>query len=258
MTSRSDARRATAIAEHDRDDVPLSVRLRTETSEAHARAEQSTFLADLMHGRLGLVAWQLLLEQLGAVYGALETTAGRIRENDPSNALLSVELNRAEAIRDDLAALRGRTGFAGVGLLPSARDYAERILSHERRIPRYLAHHYTRYLGDLSGGQAIRVHLDRQYGLPREQAAFFRFEGIRRAPVFKDAYRSALDALPLSPADADAAVEEAGIAFDCNLELFDECGQVFASLAPRIRASGAADAGGGPLSSAVARVRAAA
>lgn len=204
----------------------FSARLREATALEHRQAEDSALLGELTRGELGLGAWLVLLEQYRAVYGALEEGAGRMPENRPVQALLSVELNRVPSIDADLAALRERTGRAPIGMLPSAREYAERILAASNSVPRYIAHHYTRYLGDLSGGQAIRVWLDRAYGLPEQQAAFFRFDGIPRPPAFKAAYRAALDALELDERQERDAFEEARTAFLCNRQLFDEVHEV--------------------------------
>ena len=83
-----------------------------------------------------------------------------------------------------------------------------------------MAHHYTRYLGDLSGGQAIGKILDRTFSLGGAGLAMYRFP--MRAKPFKDRYRARLDALHL---DADAvrrAVNEVKVAFGLNQAVFDE------------------------------------
>jgi heme oxygenase (biliverdin-producing, ferredoxin) len=62
----------------------------------------------------------------------------------------------------------------------------------------YVAHHYTRYLGDLSGGQVIGAMIERHYGATPEQLTFFSFEGIEKPVPYKREYRTALDALELT------------------------------------------------------------
>ncbi|NLT25848.1 MAG: biliverdin-producing heme oxygenase, partial [Microbacteriaceae bacterium] len=136
----------------------------------------------------------------------------------------------------DLRALDARLGDERIGLLPSTRDYAERILSCRNDPFRLLAHHYTRYLGDLSGGQAMRVMLDRAYGLPDEQAAFFRFEEIGPIPPFKRRYRAALDRLELRRDDADRLVDEAIASFDCNARIFTDLEEIVATPRPALTA----------------------
>ena len=50
----------------------LSERLRAETRQAHERAEHSTFMEDLLGGKLDAAAFIALQEQALLFYGALE------------------------------------------------------------------------------------------------------------------------------------------------------------------------------------------
>ena len=86
-----------------------------------------------------------------------------------------------------------------------------------------MAHHYTRYLGDLSGGQAIGRVLARAYELEQpEGVRFYDFEDIPKPKPYKDAYRARLDALPLGEDDKAAVLAEVKVAFDLNGALFAE------------------------------------
>lgn len=198
----------------------LSARFRDETREAHERAEHSPFMSELLDGRRDVGAWLLLLEQLAFVYAAIERTADRFRGERDEPALLDPALDRGPAIAADVAALRARTGTGPAAELPETAEYVRRIEEAGDEFGRFIAHHYTRYLGDLSGGQSMRVWLDRHYGLPDDEAAFFRFDGIEKAPVFKKDYRAALDALDLDEDAAARAVAETSVAFESNERLF--------------------------------------
>lgn len=83
-----------------------------------------------------------------------------------------------------------------------------------------MAHHYTRYLGDLSGGQAIGRVLDRAFDLQGDGLSFYQFP--MRAKPYKDAYRARLDGLGLDLDDIDRVVDEVKVAFALNQALFDE------------------------------------
>ena len=200
-------------------------RLRHGTAAAHRAAEQSPLFTGFVDGSAGTAGWMLLLEQYRAIYGALEEVVGRMPENVPAQALFSVELNRVAAIDADLTALRVRTGIAPVGLLASTRDYAEHILACSSSVPRFVAHHYTRYLGDLSGGQVMHAWLRRSGALLEGETAFFAFDGIA-GPPFKRRYREALNALDLDELQEQALLDEARLAFDANRAVFDEVHEV--------------------------------
>ncbi|MBF4459571.1 MULTISPECIES: biliverdin-producing heme oxygenase [unclassified Pseudoclavibacter] len=199
----------------------ISARLRERTSQAHESAERSRFLERLLGGELGIDAWAALLQQYGFMYEALESAAVPVRESGTLGAIPAVELNRAASIAADLEALAPRLTQPLPGELPATRDYAERITASAADPARYLAHHYTRYLGDLSGGQAMRVMLDRTYGLPAHEATFFDFTEIPAIVPFKRAYRTQLDDLAFDEAAIVRLLDEANASFTCNERIFE-------------------------------------
>jgi heme oxygenase len=178
---------------------PFSQRLREATRAEHSGAESTGFITALMGGELEEIDYWRLLGQYLPLYEALEEATARAAADSPLVASFHDErLARAGAIRNDL-----RTRFAtespevsGVVLtepLEITRDYAERI----RRAPEaaLLAHHYLRYLGDLSGGQAIGALVARHYGIPREQLTMWDFSEIDAPKRVKDAYRARIDTI---------------------------------------------------------------
>ncbi|MCB0889873.1 MAG: biliverdin-producing heme oxygenase, partial [Nocardioidaceae bacterium] len=93
----------------------------------------------------------------------------------------------------------------------------------------FVAHHYTRYLGDLSGGQAIGAILSREYGLSGSGVEFYAFPEIAKPKLYKDAYRERLDALALTSEEKHAVVEEVKVAFSLNQALFAELSRSLAA-----------------------------
>lgn len=75
-----------------------------------------------------------------------------------------------------------------------------------------------RYLGDLSGGQVIKTMVRRHYGV-EDGLSFYEFD-IPKPKVYKDDYRAALDALPLTESERGTALEAATRAFELNHQLF--------------------------------------
>lgn len=202
----------------------LSQRLREETADLHRQAERSGIMFDLLRGRLERSTYATLLRDLLEVYTSLE---GRLDERAGAEALRGIhdrDLYRTAALRRDLAALHGEGWEAALAPGDAARAYAERL---REAPPLQLAvHAWVRYLGDLSGGQALGGVVARLLALPGGAAgdgvAFYRFPAIDDIASYKQRFRAALDAIPLAAAEADAAVEEAREAFRLNVRVFED------------------------------------
>lgn len=203
----------------------LSVQMREGSQAEHTAAETSSFMAALLAGEINEAGYLAYLVRLRPVYAALESAdwAG----HPVAGALLDPALERLAALDADLA------HWAPGGLpevsSPAATAYAARIAAADAA--GFVAHHYTRYLGDLSGGQAIGRILGRSYGLDRDGLAFYRFDAIAKPKPYKDAYRARLDALPLTPQEQVAVVDEVRVAFRLNQALFEELSRDLASYA---------------------------
>ncbi|UZN04440.1 heme oxygenase (biliverdin-producing) [Cellulomonas sp. S1-8] len=201
-------------------DVPLSVALRTGTRDDHAAAERSAFVEHLVGGTLPLAGYVDLAAQQHAVYTALEAAGDRLVAAGTDGGLVFSELVRVPAIEADLAHLLGDDWRAQVRELPATTAYVARLAEVGDDLPRYAAHAYTRYLGDLSGGQVLKRMIERHHGLSGAGVSFYDFPQIHRLKPFKDVYRERLDALALTPAQRDEVVEEARVAFRLNRALF--------------------------------------
>lgn len=199
---------------------PLSVLLREGTRAEHDHAEHSPFVTALVAGELPVLAYADLAAQHHAIYSALEAAGESLRLAGQDGALVRPELLRGAALERDLAHLVGPAWRETVRLHPATLRYATRLAQSSTDIARYAAHAYTRYLGDLSGGQIIKRMLERHHGLGPEGVEFYTFTAIAKIKPFKDAYRATLDALPLDEASRARAVAEAGAAFRLNSELF--------------------------------------
>ena len=206
--------------------APLSLALREGTREQHARAEGMEFIDALVGGRLGRDAYTALAVQQLAIYTALEGAGEQLRAAGDDHGLVFDELTRVPAIEQDLAFLLGTGWRDDVAFVPATRAYAERLAGCGADVATYAAHAYTRYLGDLSGGQVVKRMVQRHYGLPDEAVSFYDFPEIHKLKPFKDVYRERLDALPLDEAQRAAVVAEAQVAFSLNQAMFAELGEV--------------------------------
>ncbi len=207
--------------------LPLSALLRSATRRAHETAESTGFVTRLMAGELSVAAYADLAAQHRVVYAALESADDALRRDPVGSRLVVDGLARSAAIERDLEALVGPGWRDEVRVLPAAERYAERLREVVGTwVGGYAAHAYTRYLGDLSGGLAIKAILQRSYGVPDEAVQFYTFPAIPRPKLFKDEYRARLDALPFDADERERVADEACVAFELNTALFTELAAV--------------------------------
>lgn len=205
--------------------TPFSTLIRTASHAQHEEVNHSSFMSDLLDGRLGIEAFTRLTGQLWFVYQALEESADALRPDPVAGPFIRPELMRTPELERDLTRLAGDGWRAGLEPLPSTAAYCARIREVARLWPAgYVAHHYTRYLGDLSGGQVIRSLAERRWGIDRrgDGVRFYVFAGIGNPAAFKRAYRGWLDALPVEDAEKERVIEECRRAFGHNGEMLAE------------------------------------
>lgn len=210
--------------------TPFSTLIRTASHEQHTEAESSTFMSDMLGGRLGVDAYTRYTEQLWFVYRALEDGADALRADLVAGPFIRPELMRSAELERDLAHLRGEGWREGLEPLPATAAYAERVAECARDWPAgYVAHHYTRYLGDLSGGQIIRGTAEKTWGFERkgDGVRFYVFEGISNPAAFKREYRELLDAVNADDLEKQRVIDECKRAFALNTAVFRELGEVF-------------------------------
>ncbi|MGC5626959.1 heme oxygenase (biliverdin-producing) [Georgenia sp. Z1344] len=203
--------------------VALSELLRSATAEEHTHAETRTFVTDLMGGALGRDAYIDLARQHHAIYTALEAAGRRLADHPVAGEFVRDELLRVPSIAADLHLLAG-PDWADLDVLPVTHEYVARLEAIDDA-PTYLAHAYTRYLGDLSGGQVIARMLQRHYGMTPDELTFYTFTDIPKPKPYKDAWRAAMDAADLTEAERERCAAEAKYAFDLNAAVFVALGE---------------------------------
>ncbi|MFC8044806.1 heme oxygenase (biliverdin-producing) [Nocardia sp. NPDC057353] len=217
------------------DTVPFSVQIRTATERQHTEAENSRFMTDMLGGMLGLDSYQRYTGQLWFVYRALEGRWDELAADPVAGPFIKPELARTAELERDLTHLVGPDWRDGLTPLPATAAYAARIEECAREWPAgYIAHHYTRYLGDLSGGQVIRGFAEKQWDLPHrgDGVRFYVFEGVRNPAAFKREYRVLLDDLRLDDLERRRVLDEGQRAFALNTAVFAELDAEFAERRP--------------------------
>ena len=208
----------------------LSEALKTGTEEAHKEAESVHFVKNFIRGKIDRDLYALFVAQMFHVYRRLEKELDKHAPRNFPDCHFPKELNRFESLQDDIDFWQCSSDEPPIS--PATRDYLDRITTVAKERPLLLlAHAYTRYLGDLSGGKILARVAKRALLLSSdgdgvtEGLAFYDFPLLRGSvKAFKDRYRQALNDLKFEDTDeaVQAIVEEANIAFLLNMRLFEE------------------------------------
>ncbi len=203
-------------------ETPLSARLRHGTQESHRLAENTPFIRDFFKGNLSLASYREFLVQLYSIYSALEKSQELHRSHRIYSLLYFPALYRTAALERDLDFFYGDAAWRDVQPLAATEEYVQRILMLSQTwVEGLVAHHYTRYLGDLSGGQVLKRVVAKTFDLPSGQGqAFYEFPHIADHKAFKEEYRARLDGLALDDNTAQEVVNEAIFAFELNRRVF--------------------------------------
>ena len=201
--------------------IPFSQVLSERTGASASDSDGCRFMTDLMTGKGTRADYIELVAQNFFVYQALERAA-EARAADPVAAgFITPALTRLPAIREDLRFLIGDDWESRIVPLPTTAAYVERIDTIAATwTGGFIAHHYTRYLGDLSGCQIIRTLMQRQFGFETNGVGFYLFADIARPKEFKGVYRAQLDQVDWSDAERARVVAEVGIAYRFTEDLF--------------------------------------
>jgi heme oxygenase len=205
------------------DPIPFSAALRERSSSAHSSSERSGFMADLLEGAGTREDYIALVAQHWFIYDALESAAEQMRRDPVASVFISDKLTRLPALEADLAFLLGDDWRDRISPLPTTRAYVERIRQVGATWPGgFVAHHYTRYLGDLSGGLFIGRLMARRFGFETNGIGFYLFDEIADPRAFKEVYREQLDAAPWDADEQERVIGEVLRAYRYNTELFED------------------------------------
>ncbi|XP_041941784.1 heme oxygenase 2 [Alosa pseudoharengus] len=234
-----------AYDKKEEDDVrpdDLSELLAAGTKDIHEKAENNQFVKDFLRGRIRKELFKLGAVALYFTYTALEEEIEKNKDHPQFAPLyFPTELHRHEALARDLEYFYGPDWQNVVSCSPAAQHYVDRIHEVGQSDPVLLvAHSYTRYMGDLSGGQVLKKVAQRALKLPAtgEGLEFYHFEGIHSAKAFKQLYRSRMNELDLDAATKEKIVQEAVHAFHFNIEVFEEMEEIGKTLKDEVMDAG--------------------
>ncbi|NEO83583.1 MAG: heme oxygenase (biliverdin-producing) [Spirulina sp. SIO3F2] len=204
--------------------VNLATMLREGTKKAHTMAENMGFIKCFLRGVVEKNSYRKLTANFYYVYSAMEEEMERLKDHPVISKVYFPELNRKATLEQDLQFYYGSQWRSEIQLSPVGQEYVDQIHNISKDRPELLlAHLYTRYMGDLSGGQILKKIAQTAMKLEEgEGTAFYEFPEIPDEKAFKDNYRQAMDSLPIDQATAEAIVEEANDSFKLNMRMFDE------------------------------------
>ncbi|KAB0400332.1 hypothetical protein E2I00_010428 [Balaenoptera physalus] len=181
----------------------LSEALKEATKEVHTLAENAEFMKNFQKGEVTREGFKLIMASLYHIYVALEEEIEHNKENAVYAPLyFPEELHRRGALEQDMAFWYGSRWQEAIPYTQATRRYVQRLQEVGRAEPELLvAHTYTRYLGDLSGGQVLKKIAQKALDLPSsgEGLAFFTFPNVVSATKFKQLYRSRMNTLEMNP-----------------------------------------------------------
>lgn len=220
----------------------LSELLAAGTKEVHQKAENTQFVKDFLRGHIRKELFKLGAVALYYTYTAMEEEIERNKEHPYFAPLyFPQELHRHEALGRDLEYFYGPGWQSEISCSPATQLYVDRIHQIGQEDPVLLvAHAYTRYMGDLSGGQVLKKVAQRALKLPPtgEGLEFYQFDAVHSAKGFKQLYRSRMNELELDLDTKQKIVGEAVKAFQFNMEVFDELDEMGKSIQEEVLDAG--------------------
>merc|ERR1712137_598393 len=233
----------------------LALMLKEGTQKSHSLAESVQFVKRFRKKEITKELYQLLIRNLYFVYAAMEELMEEIGSKSKNLETMNFPvLHRFATLEQDLEFFYVENWKACImtnsinhrdvlNMSPATANYVTRLRQCAQRKNAgelLIAHAYSRYLGDLSGGQLLKRMTRRSLGLtpaprnattkeirdlPADQVdgtKFYDFLDIEDADKFKVHYRTTLDSLEITSEVANEMVEEANVAFRLNMEMFQE------------------------------------
>lgn len=202
----------------------LATQLREGTSKSHSMAENVSFVKSFLGGVVDKDSYRKLVSNLYFVYSAMEEAMEKNQDNPIIAPIYFRELNRRKSLEKDLEYFYGENWRTTILISDATQLYVDRIaMVSEERPELLVAHAYTRYLGDLSGGQILKKIAQRAMNLSDGKGlSFYEFDDVNDEQQFKQNYKKALDSLGLDLTLADQIVAEANLSFTMNMKMFQE------------------------------------
>ena len=202
--------------------MTFSKELKIGTKKSHSAAENTSFVRSFLRGVVSKESYKKLVSDLYFVYSAMEEEVENLKDHPIIGQIQLSDLKRVDALEQDLRFYYGPIWRSIITPSEACNQYVNRIREVAKNEPELLVgHHYTRYLGDLSGGQILKGIAKKALALGDGQGLkFYDFEKIEDPKAYKAGYRGILDGLPITEHQANAIIVEANYAFRLNMYMF--------------------------------------
>ena len=200
--------------------MDFSKQIKEGTKKSHTMAENTGFVKNFLAGMVNEENYRGLIANFYFVYRALEEEVAKKKDNPVLGPIAFDELKRCPSLAKDCEYFYGSQWRDIIAPTDGCQNYINRIREVDPEL--LVGHHYTRYLGDLSGGQILKNIAEKALNLQEGGLAFYEFDEIPDGKEFKIKYRAALDNLPIDESQKDAIIEEANVAFKLNMQMFEE------------------------------------
>ena len=203
----------------------LALALDDGTRKSHSVAENTAFVTGFFRGIATKQAFSQLVASLYFVYDAMEAAFTEC-DDEGVRALDYPQLRRRAALEEDMAYYFGPEWRDSVQPSAATRKYVARVEEVARDAPYLLiAHMYTRYLGDLFGGQMMGGMARRSLDLDASLGTkFYEFDDIPSKDIkpFIEDWYAQLNKLELTDEQKERIVDEGNEVFRLNIEVFEE------------------------------------
>ena len=192
------------------------------TKKSHTMAENTGFVTNFLAGVVDKDSYKQLIADFFFIYTALEEQVDEFKDDPLISSIAFDELKRVPSLEKDCEFYWGENWRETISPTDACKNYVERVKKINAKF--LVGHHYTRYLGDLSGGQILKNIANKSMGLDGKGLDFYEFEGIDNPGSFKTRYRLALDNLPINKPDGELIINEANYALKLNMDVFNDIG----------------------------------
>lgn len=216
--------------------VGLALMLDDGTRKSHSMAQNSAFVTGFFKGLASRESYKALLTSLYFVYTAMEDAMADTNTDDRVKMMDDDVLRRVPSLQQDLnyfynidnASNNVVSGEWKSQIRPSLATQAyvtriRQVAQNPELSYLLLAHQYTRYLGDLFGGQMMGGMASKSLELTDDNGvAFYKFDNITDTTDYITSWYTRLNQLNLTQEQKENIIEEANYVFDLNIGILQE------------------------------------